>query len=935
MFRIFNRKEFYSVHGDNAFFVARNFFKTTTVVRYIGHGESALPVVTMSRGLFETVLRELLIGSSEHLVELYEENPRDGWYLSRTASPGKLGAFEEELYSSFEVIDTPVVSAVRLTVHMGQQHVGVAYFNSNTRHLGACEIVDDKQLSSLEAILCQLGTKECIITRGNASNPDGKRLMDIIKRCGALPTEVNSTHFDVHHLEHDLSRVLASGEEAKSNGVGQVHSSGTFVVEKHRAILEKKGAAASLAALLRFCEIPADPINHGRCTLSMHDDQKYVRLDASAMRALNVFPEQKSQATSSVHPSAGAGNRFSLFDLLNKCRFSNGRRTLVRWLKQPLLSAEAISQRHDVVEALVGNPEVRESLRGTHLRALPDIERITRKLERRTVTLVDLCKLYQASTVLPYIVDTLNRINSVHSQAIQARYSDKLDELHDHDHLGRYEALIETAVDLDRIPEEYVICATYDPQLSELQNLKDATTQEIHEAFREAADDLRITMEKVLKLESNNSHGWYLRLTKKDETAVRKKLSASYQVLEAKKDGTKFTNKRLRQLSSKYLELGVAYEKRQRHLLERVVDVAASFVDLFLQISYICAEVDVLASFAEVAVSAPLPFTRPKMLSNDDVNTKGNGIITLKESRHPCLESQSDAIVVPNTCELVDGKNWFQIITGPNMGGKSTFIRQVGICVLLAQIGSFVPCESAKITIRDAIFARVGAGDCQLRGISTFMAEMLETSAIIKAATTSSLIIIDELGRGTSTYDGFGLAWAISDHIVNRVKAPCLFATHYHELTSLQGHGGVANYHVDTKIDPKSRKLTMLYRVLPGYCDRSFGIDCAEYARFPQGIINKAKEKASELEQFSDEKVLDVTQMIEPILGGLRTKRKRDVEDNNSHDSDIGFVTRARCFLHSFAGLSLKGISALDVMNLLRHLHNELEARDKNELACC
>ena len=172
MFRIFNRKEFYSVHGDNAFFVARNFFKTTTVVRYIGHGESALPVVTMSRGLFETVLRELLIGSSEHLVELYEENPRDGWYLSRTASPGKLGAFEEELYSSFEVIDTPVVSAVRLTVHMGQHHVGVAYFNSNTRHLGACELVDDKQLSSLEAILCQLDTKECIITRGNASNPD-------------------------------------------------------------------------------------------------------------------------------------------------------------------------------------------------------------------------------------------------------------------------------------------------------------------------------------------------------------------------------------------------------------------------------------------------------------------------------------------------------------------------------------------------------------------------------------------------------------------------------------------------------------------------------------------------------------------------------------------------------------------------------------------
>ena len=781
---------------------------------------------------------------------MWENRGKMNWKTSKQASPGNLQDIEEELGGNFD--GAPLIMSVKVSAKASEaRNVGVCFADASVRELGVIEFLDNDLYSNFESLLIQLSVKECLIQVDKSEKDvEMAKLRAIIDLLGIAITERPGVDFGTKDIDQDLARLLKDDK-----------TTGTLPQT------DLKLAMGSAAALIKYLGVLHDPSNFGQYQLYQHDLSQFMKLDASALKALNLMPGPRD-----------GSKTMSLYGLLNHCKTPVGSRLLAQWLKQPLMNIDEINKRQQLVEAFVEDTELRQTMQEEHLRQIPDLYRLAKRFQRKLANLENVVTAYQVTLRLPGFIGTLEGV-------MDEQYRDPLDEAYTtqlrlySDSLAKLQEMVETTVDLQALDNhEFIIKPEFDDGLRIIKKKLDKLKHEMDQVHRDASMDLGQEMDKKLFLENHKVHGWCMRLTRTEAPCIRNK--SKYQECSTQKNGVYFTTQKLQSIRREFDQLSENYNRTQSSLVNEVVNVASSYCPVLEKLAGVLAHLDVIVSFAHCSVHAPTSYVRPKM------HSRGKGDTILKEARHPCMEMQDDIQFITNDVTLKRGSSEFLLITGPNMGGKSTYIRQIGVIALMAQVGCFVPCSEAELTIFDCILARVGASDSQLKGVSTFMAEMLETANILKSATSESLIIIDELGRGTSTYDGFGLAWAISEHLVREIKCFSLFATHFHELTALvEQYPQVQNLHVVAHVDDNGkakREVTLLYKVEEGVCDQSFGIHVAELVRFPEKVVNMAKRKADELEDF--------TSKHETI-----SYEKKDVEEGSAQLKEVLLKWKQEC----------------------------------------
>lgn len=524
----------------------------------------------------------------------------------------------------------------------------------------------------------------------------------------------------------------------------------------------------------------------------------------------------------------------SLLWLLDKTKTSMGARRFRENFDKPSKNSTIINERLDSVEELTKNLIMRDRL-SESLKQIYDIERISGKIGYGDIMPKDIVNLRTSLEVLPEVKNTLKTAKS--KKLVQLR-----DEIEDFSEIAK---LLKNAIKEQPpavLREGGYIEDGFNEELDELRSIKSNGKEWIKELEKREREETGI---KTLKIGYNSVFGYYIEVSKLQSELV----PLRYQRRQTLANNERYITTELAELEEKIETAEEKIIKLERKIYTTLVDYLVGFIKNFQKVSKIIAEIDMILSFAEVAVKNN--FVRPVI--NKNVKS-----IKIVDGRHPIVEQfVKNSTFITNDTLLDCEDNKMMIITGPNMAGKSTYMRQVALITFMAHLGSFVPAKSAEISITDRIFTRVGASDDLAFGQSTFMVEMSEVANILANATKDSLVVLDEIGRGTSTFDGLSIAWAVVEYIAKNLKCKTLFATHYHELSELEGViSGVKNYKITVK--EIGDKIVFLRKIIRGHASKSFGVEVAELAGVPEAVIERAKEISKNLEKVNQKLDLNI-----------------------------------------------------------------------------
>ena len=683
-----------------------------------------------------------------------------------------------------------------------------------------------------------------------------------------------------------LSEDLFDYENGKSH-INDIRLNGDAKTS-YQQLIKDELAVRACGALISYMEDTQKMHLSNQITATHYKVDEYMAIDAASRRNLEITETLRDK-----------NKKGSLLWVLDKTVTSMGARTLKKWLEQPLIDVDAINDRLDSVaelkDAFILRSELRELLSGVY-----DMERIAGKITLGTCNARDLVSLRQSAAKLPYIKETLSGCNAQLLKTL-CQETDGLEDIWE---------LLDKAIADDPpvlLKEGGLIKKGYNQEVDECREASVNGKTWLTELEAKEREETGI---KNLKISFNKVFGYYIEVTKSYLHLV----PPHYVRKQTLVNNERYITDELKKMEDTILGAEERLTRLEFEVFCQVREYVLAQADRLRRTASAIARLDALASYAETADREN--YCRPDILSGDATE------ISIKDGRHPVVEKMNaSGDFVPNDVLLDCNDNLLLVITGPNMAGKSTYMRQVALMILMAQAGSFVPASEAKMSIVDKLFTRVGASDDLASGQSTFMVEMSEVANILSNATPKSFLILDEIGRGTSTFDGLSIAWSVLEYIAHTLKSRAMFATHYHELTELEGTvPGVKNYCVDVK--KKGDDIVFLRKMKRGGADGSYGISVAALAGIPKVVTLRAKEILQQLEEQEDKNSSRKSR--------AKSKSVQYAESTENQLDLLSFTANSVMqdeIISELKGLDVQSLTPIEALNILYRLHQKAEKR--------